>query len=285
MGLLDGTVVLVTGGARGQGRAHAVTSAREGADVIILDIGESIDSAPYPLASPDDLKETAQAVEAHGRRALAIQADVRSQDEMNAAVARGIAEFGHIDSVIANAGIWSTAQFWELDEQTWADMMDTNLTGVWKTAKAVAHHMIDRQTGSIVVIASVNALEAGAHHAHYTAAKHGLIGLMKTMAVELAPHGVRCNAICPGVINTDMIRNQYQFDRVAGHPGGTAEEWYEGGYRYGALRGRSFLPPSSIADTALYLNSGLAAHVTGVAIPVEAGHLLLPGHNLSPVRN
>jgi SDR family mycofactocin-dependent oxidoreductase len=284
MGLLDGKVALITGGARGQGRAHALTSAREGADVVLVDIADQLETVPYAMATADDLAETVRQVEALDRRALAVTADVRDQGQLDQAVSRGIAEFGKIDILIANAGIWTQGPFWELSEQSWDEMIGVNLTGVWKSAKAVAPHMIERQSGSIVITSSVNGLEPGMNYAHYVAAKHGVIGLMKNIALELAPHGVRCNSINPGAIKTPMTDHQGAWDMFAGHEGGTEADLIEGGYHFHALKGRTFLSPQVIADTALYLNSDLAAAVTGVTIPVDAGHMLLTGVNPAPVR-
>jgi NAD(P)-dependent dehydrogenase (short-subunit alcohol dehydrogenase family) len=150
---------------------------------------------------------------------------------------------------------------------------------VWKAAKAVAPHMIGRRSGSIVIIASVNALEAGQYTAHYVAAKHGLIGLMRNVALELAPYGVRCNAISPGAVKTPMTNHQGAWDMFAGHPGGTEEDMTEAGHHYTLLAGTSWLDPQDVANAALYLNSDLASKVTGVTIPVDAGHLTLSGYN------
>jgi SDR family mycofactocin-dependent oxidoreductase len=284
MGMLDGKVALITGGSRGQGRAHALTCAREGADVIIVDIADQLATVPYPMARQDDLDETAKQVEALDRRILALKGDVRDQGQLDAAVAQGIAEFGQIDILIANAGIWTTAPFWELTEDQWDEMIGVNLTGVWKSAKAVAPHMIERQSGSIVITSSTNGIEPGLNYAHYVAAKHGVIGLMKNIALELAPYGIRCNSINPGAIRTPMTDHQGAWDMFAGHPGGTEEDLIEGGYHFTALKGTSFMDPQVIADTALYLNSDLAAKVTGVTIPVDAGHLILTGVNNTPVK-
>jgi SDR family mycofactocin-dependent oxidoreductase len=284
MALLDGKVALITGAARGQGRAHAVTSAREGAAVVLVDIADQMKTVPYAMATHEDLEETVRQVEVLGGRALSIAADVRSQAELDEAVSRGIAEFGKIDILMANAGIWTTGPFWELSEQSWDEMIGVNLTGVWKSAKAVAQHMITRQAGSIVITSSTNGLEAGLNYAHYVSAKHGVIGLMKNIALELAPHGVRCNAICPGAILTPMNNHQASWDMIAGHPGGTEADMLEGGLHFGALKHQGFLAPQVIADTALYLNSELAASVTGVTIPVDAGHTLLAGFNHNPVK-
>ncbi|HXP54820.1 MAG TPA: mycofactocin-coupled SDR family oxidoreductase [Streptosporangiaceae bacterium] len=284
MGMLDGKVALITGGSRGQGRAHAVTCAREGADVIIVDIADQLATVPYPMARQGDLDETVRQVEALDRRILALKGDVRDQSQLDAAVAQGIAEFGRIDILIANAGIWTQAPFWELTDDQWDEMIGVNLTGVWKSAKAVAPHMIERRTGSIVITSSTNGIEPGLNYAHYVAAKHGVIGLMKNIALELAPYGIRCNSINPGAIRTPMTDHQGAWDMFAGHPGGTEADLIEGGYHFTALAGTTFMDPQVIADTALYLNSDLAAKVTGVTIPVDAGHLILTGVNNTPVK-
>jgi SDR family mycofactocin-dependent oxidoreductase len=284
MGLLDGKVALITGGARGQGRAHAVVSAREGADVIVVDIADQLETVPYPMGRKEDLDETVAQVEALDRRAVAVVADVRSQEQMDRAVEVGIAELGKIDILIANAGIWTLAPFWELTEQQWEEMIGVNLTGVWKSAKAVAPHMIERGSGSIVITSSVNGLEPGANYAHYVASKYGVHGLAKNIALELAPHGIRCNSVHPGAILTGMTNHQGARDMFAGHEGGTQEDLIEGGYSFHALKGHTLMPPEVIANAALFLNSDLASSITGVALPVDAGHMILPGMNLSPVK-
>lgn len=280
---LEGKVALVTGAARGQGRAHALTLARNGADVIAVDIADQVDSVPYPLSTPQDLADTGKAIEDLDRRVVTVQADVRSQEQLDEAVRRGLAEFDRIDILIANAGIWTMTPFWELTETQWSDMIGTNLSGVWRSAKAVAPHMIERQTGAIVMTSSVNGLEPGMNYAHYVTAKHGVIGLMRNVALELAPHGIRCNAICPGAIDTGMTNWQGAYDMFAGHEGGTREDLLAGGPHFHALKGAGMLDPQVLADAALWLVSDGAAAVTGVALPVDAGHMLLTGSNPNPV--
>lgn len=284
MGLLEGKVALVTGAARGQGRAHAITCAREGADVVALDIDKQMSTVPYGMGTADELAETAKLVEQLDRRVVTVQADVRDQAAVDAAVAQGLSELGRLDILIANAGIWTRGAFWELTDEQWDEMIGVNLTGVWRCAKAVAPHMIEQQSGSIVITASANGLEPGANYAHYCSAKHGVVGLMKNIALELAPHGIRCNAICPGAIETPMTDHQGVYDMFAGHEGGTRAEKLEGGYHFHALKGATFLDPQVIADAALYLNSPLASAVTGVALPVDAGHMILTGFNPAPVK-
>jgi SDR family mycofactocin-dependent oxidoreductase len=284
MGLLANKVVLVTGGARGQGRAHAVASAREGADVAVLDIAGQVETVPYPMATPADLDETVRLVEKYDRRALSVQADVRSQDQLGAAVATVLEELGHIDAVVINHGIWGVGQeLWNLSEEQWNDMIDINVTGVWKAAKAVVPHMIERGSGSVVVTASTNGFEPGINYGHYSTSKHGTVGLIKNLALELARYGVRCNGVAPGVIETPMIANQVGMDLFNGGPGGTIENVRTAGSHYHALKGAGALPPATVADTGVFLNSDLAAAVTGVVVPVDAGHQLLTGFNHEPV--
>ncbi len=285
MGMLDGKVVMVTGGSRGQGRAHAVTSAREGADVIIVDTLQQIGSVAYPMAKQEDIDETVSQVEALDRRIVAVEGDVRRQAELDAAVEKGIAEFGRIDALVANAGIFSLAPAHELTEEMWDDMIAVNLTGVWKSAKAVLPHMMESGGGSIVMTSSINGLEPGENYAHYCSAKFGVVGLMKTLALEYAKHAIRVNAVHPGAILTPMTSWQGAWDMMSGKPAGegTEADMLDAGYSFHALKGQGFLSPQRIADAALFLNSELASSVTGVSVPVDAGHLLQPGYNPNPV--
>ena len=284
MGRLDGKVALITGAARGQGRAHALTLAREGADIVAVDIAEDVASVPYEMARAEDLEETVAGVEDLDRRAVAVTADVRSQEQIDGAVERGISELGKIDILVANAGINSIAPFWEMSEETWQEMIDINLSGVCRSAKAVAPHMIERRRGAIVMIASQASFEPTAQTAHYTSAKHGVIGLMKTVAVEMAPYEVRCNAICPGAIDTTMINNPTLYELFAGSGEPTREVAWESVRHYNLLNGRSMLPPEAVSKAVLWLVSDEAEHVTGVALPVDAGHMILPGYNPNPTR-
>ncbi|MGY1746533.1 mycofactocin-coupled SDR family oxidoreductase [Blastococcus sp. SYSU D00695] len=280
MGLLDGKVVLITGGARGQGRAHALLSAQEGADVVVVDIGTDIATVPYGLGQESDLQETVRLVEQLDRRALAVVADVRSQTALEEAVQRAIAEFGKVDALIANAGILSVGPVWELTDEQWQDMIDVNLTGVWRSVKAVLPHMIEQGSGSIVLTSSQNGEEPEEGVGHYTAAKHGVLGLMKSVAQEAARHGIRCNAVKPGFVNSPMTTWPGMLDRYAGQEGaGTVEHAVQAGYQYNALP-RPAMAPEAIARAALFLNSELAADVTGVALDVDGGHRVLPHMNL-----
>lgn len=284
MGLLDGKVAFVTGAAQGMGRAHALACAREGADVVLFDLAGPLPRVTSPAGTPESLAATAAEVEAFGRRSLAIRGDVRIQEDLDAAVRRAVSELGAVDILIANAGIWTQAPFWEISEDLWSDTIDINLSGVWKSIKAVTPHMISRSQGSIVVISSINGLEPGINYAHYVAAKHGLVGLMKNVALELAPYGIRCNSLHPGSMYTPMTTTQAARDLLAGHPGGTEEEMRTGASHFNALKGADLLPAETVADAGVFLNSDLARAVTGVSIPVDAGHLLLTGFNHAPTR-
>lgn len=284
MGRLDGKVALITGAARGQGRAHALTLAREGADIIGVDVLEDIGTVPYELSTRDELEETARGVEDLDRRALFLQADVRQQGQLDEAVSRGLSEFGQIDILSANAGIYSQANFWELTEQMWQDMIDVNLSGVWRICKAVAPHMIERRSGAIVLTASVNGFSPGYQLSHYVAAKHGVLGLMRNYAVELAPYDIRVNAVCPGVIDTKMVNNPPIYERMAGSPDSTREEAFEAVRHFHLLHGRSMMPPETVSNAILWLVSDEARNITGVALPVDAGHNVLDGYNPIPTK-
>jgi SDR family mycofactocin-dependent oxidoreductase len=270
-------VALITGAARGQGRAHALAQAKAGADIIAIDIADDVNGISYGMGTNEDLMETGRLVEMLGQKILLAQADVRSQSQMDAVVARGLEEFGQIDIVVANAGVWALSRVWETSEDDWLTMMDINLNGVWRTVKAVAPHMIERRSGSMVLTSSVNGVEPGAGYAHYTASKHGVIGLMKTVALELAPFGIRCNAILPGSIDTAMTDWPGAYDLFAGKDGGTREDRNAGGHAFHALDGCGPISPVAIAEAALWLTSDQASTVTGVSLPVEGGHLLMPG--------
>src|SRR5690606_18795986 len=217
MGTLDGKVALITGAARGQGRAHAARLAAAGADIIAVDRCASIPEVPWPLASPDDLRETAALVESHGRRCLTQVADVRDTRQMEAAIAAGLEAFGHIDIVVANAGAGSYARAWELTEAEWDTVVDTNLKGAWLTCRAVIPSMIERGAGgSLILISSTAGLRPYANMAHYVAAKHGVVGLMRALALELGPHRIRVNAVHPTSVDTGMIQNEATYELVGG---------------------------------------------------------------------
>jgi SDR family mycofactocin-dependent oxidoreductase len=279
---LRGKVALVTGAARGQGREHARRLATAGADIVATDICAQIDSAPYALSTADDLDVTRALVVEAGREVLAMTCDVRSQNDQDMAVAAALNRFGRIDILVANAAIWGLGSIWELSETEWQDMVDVTLTGAWRSLKAVAPSMIERRSGSVVFVSSINGMVPGAGFAHYVAAKHGVIGLMKTAALELARYNVRCNAVCPGLIDTKMNDWPGSWDMMAGHEHGTAEDRRRNSYHMSALVGRGLLSPSTVSAAVAWLASDDARDVTGVALPVDGGNLVLPGYNPAP---
>jgi SDR family mycofactocin-dependent oxidoreductase len=282
---LTGQVALVTGAARGQGRSHALALAEAGADIIAVDICADVDTAPYPMAVPADLAATAKEIEQLDRRVLAVECDVRSSTGLDEAVARGLAQFGRIDILVANAGIWALGRLWEITEAQWQEMLDINLTGAWRSVKAVVPTMIEQKRGAIVLTSSVNGFEAGGGMTHYVAAKHGVLGLMKNAAIELGPYNIRCNAVCPGIVDSKMNDWQGAYDMMAGHEGGTPQDRAYNAYGWSVLAGRGLLAPSTISRAVVFLASDDARDITGVALPVDGGHAVLPGSNPDPVRS
>jgi len=272
-GRLAGKVAFVTGAARGIGRATAIRFAEEGADVALIDIGRDVPGVPYPGASGAQLDETRTAAEAFGVRCVAITADVTDSDEINAAAAKVVSDLGRIDVLVAAAGIDSWGKAWELTDAQWHKMLDVNLTGVWKTARAVAPTMVEQRSGSMVFIGSVLSHRANKEFAHYTAAKHGVLGLMRAFGLELAPFGVRSNSVDPTVVFTDMVMNAQYLDRLGGHEGTTLDEAREYYLRWNTLP-VPWVEPVDIANAALFLASDEARYITGVALPVDLGALL-----------
>lgn len=265
--LLAGKVALVTGAARAQGRSHAVRLAREGADVIAIDIaGPVSDFNRYPPATPDELAETAKMVEAEGRRAVVSEADVRDGEALSAAVTRGVAELGdRLDVVVANAGIVNWARFWEMADDQWQSMIDVNLTGVWRTFKAAAPHMIAAGNGgSVIAISSVAGLKSLPAQAHYSAAKHGVVGLVKTAAIELGEYRIRVNSIHPWGVATPMTEDDSMEELIARHPA-------YGNSFASILPDMRLADPSDISDAVVYLASDMSRAVTATQLTVDMG--------------
>ena len=277
MGLVDGKVALVTGAGRGQGRSHALRLAAEGADVIAVDIAANdVETIPYALASERDLDSTVEEVQAMGRRAVKAVADVRSLPQLQQAADTGLSELGKIDIVCANAGIGSWAVAWEMTEQQWKDMIDINLTGVFNTVRATVPSMVERgEGGSVVLTSSTAGLRAYANTAHYTAAKHGVIGLMKVLAQEAGPHRIRVNAVCPTTVRTPLVINDATFELFAPHLENPTEddvrEPFEG---LNILPGVAWLEPGDVSDAVVFLCSDAAKFITGVALPIDAGNIV-----------
>jgi (+)-trans-carveol dehydrogenase len=278
MGLVDGKVALVSGAGRGQGRSHAVRLASEGADVIAVDVcaPKELETLSYDLSSEEDLDETIRQIEATGRRAVKAVADVRSLEQMQQAVDAGLAELGRIDIVCANAGIGSWAVAWEMTAQQWDEMIGVNLTGVFNTVRAALPSMVERgEGGSLVLTSSTAGLRAYANTAHYTAAKHGVIGLMKVLAQECGAHRIRVNAVCPTTVRTPLVINDSTFELFAPdkqHPGeDDVREAFEG---LNILPNVAWIEPSDVSDAVVFLCSDAAKFVTGVALPIDAGNIV-----------
>jgi (+)-trans-carveol dehydrogenase len=275
-GRVAGKVAFITGAARGQGRSHAVRLAEEGADIIAADLCSDVASVPYPMATPQDLDETARQVAALGRAVVAVQADVRDYQGLAKALDDAVVQLGRLDIVSANAGILSHATADTLAEASWQDMIDINLTGVWHTAKAAVPHLIaGGRGGSIVLTSSGVVMKGTPNFAHYVSAKHGIVGLTRTMARELAPHWIRVNALHPGNVDTAMLRNTETlrlFRPDLENP--TAED------ATAAFQARNAMPvpwvdPVDISNALLFLASDEARYITGVSLPVDAGYALV----------
>ena len=277
MGRVEGKVAFITGAARGQGRSHAIRLAEEGADIIAVDLCQQVESVPYPMATPDDLAETVKEVEALDRRIIATEADVRDYSAVKAALDDGVAQLGRLDIVVANAGIGSFARAEELPEQAWQDMIDTNLTGAWHAAKAAIPHLrAGGRGGSIILTSSDLGLRAVENMVHYVAAKHGMVGLMRTLALELAPDMIRVNSVHPTIVNTDMIQNAPTYALFAPdleEKDRTKERLAE---RFQAMNAMPvpWAEPLDISNAVLWLASDESRYVTGVTLPVDAGWLV-----------
>jgi (+)-trans-carveol dehydrogenase len=275
MGKLDGKVAFITGAARGQGRSHALALAKEGADIIAVDICRQVETVPYATATADDLAETVRQVEALDRRIIATEVDIRDSAALKSAVDTGVAEFGRLDIVLANAGISVPAPTLEMDDEVWDTMIDVNLTGQWKSLKASVPHIIaGGRGGAVVITSSIAALTGTANIAHYSAAKAGLIGLMKVMAVELAPQSIRVNTIHPTTVNTDMVLNEptYKLFRPdLENP--TREDYNEAALTLNKMP-TSGLEAIDISNAILYLVSDDGRFVTGTTHVVDAGAAL-----------
>ncbi|WP_395105451.1 mycofactocin-coupled SDR family oxidoreductase [Actinomadura sp. SCN-SB] len=269
---LDGQVAFITGAARGQGRSHAVTLAAAGADIIAVDLCEQMDTVGYGLATEEDLAETVRQVEALGRRIVARPADVRDTGSLRAAVDEGVRELGRLDIVVANAGILSSGSLGELGERAWRDMIDVNLTGVWRTTKvAIPHLLAGGRGGSIVLTSSVAGLKSYPNVAHYVAAKHGVVGLMRALAVELAPHGIRVNTVNPTQVDTDMIQNDVMYRLFVPDEENPTKEQFAAASRATALLPVDWIESVDVSNALLFLTSDMARYITGVALPIDAG--------------
>jgi (+)-trans-carveol dehydrogenase len=273
VGCLDGRVALVSGAARGQGRSHAIRMAEEGADIIAVDGPDEIQWLAYETATADDLSHTEARVQGLGRRIVARSADVRDGPRLRAVVDAGVAELGRIDVVVANAGIGPTPRrFWEIPDEEWTTTVEVNLTGVWRTVSAAVPAMIaGGDGGSIIMIGSAAALAGASNAAAYVAAKMGVIGLVKTMARELARFGIRVNCICPSNVNTDMIHNEATYRLFRADLDAPTRDDVAGAFGRVNLLPRPWSEPEEISDAVVFLASDRSSSITGVTLPVDLG--------------
>jgi SDR family mycofactocin-dependent oxidoreductase len=271
MGQLDGRVALITGGARGQGRCHAATLAREGADVALLDICSDVPTVDYPLATADDLEETVGLVEKEGRRCLAISADVREFEQVDSAVATTVHELGRLDVLIANAGVSAGAPVQIAGSAQWNDVIAINLTGVFNSMRAAAPVMIAQRYGRIVAISSMMGRGTTGGMGSYTASKWGVIGLVKSAAQDLAGFGITVNAIAPGTVDTPMVRNEALIRKV--RPDLDAPTMEDAAKFLGMLHVQpdALIDPEEISAAVLFLLGPGAVHMTGAVLDVSAG--------------
>jgi SDR family mycofactocin-dependent oxidoreductase len=268
---LEGKVAFITGAARGQGRSHALTLAKAGADIIAVDICDQIDTVAYPMASPADLDETRRLVEDQDRRIIARQADVRSLSALQAVVTEGVAEFGRLDIVCANAGIAPGLDDEDHPSPAFANVIDVNLTGVWNTVKASEQALIDGGRGGAIVLTSstagFKAVGAGTSAEAYVASKHGVVGLMRVFAVKLAKYSIRVNTVHPTGVATPMIQNA------------AVEAWIAANAEALSSAMTNLLPveliqPEDVSNAILWLVSDAARYVTGATLPVDAGFVV-----------
>jgi SDR family mycofactocin-dependent oxidoreductase len=267
----EGRVVVITGGARGQGRSHAVEFARLGADIAVCDLCHDLASVGYPLATPDDLAETVRLVEEQGRRCVSSVTDVRDLDATLAFVEEARAVLGSTDILVANAGISSLGSINTLTAAEWSETIDTNLTGVFNAMRAVAPHMRRQRWGRIIGISSMMGRSSNPGIAAYVASKWGVIGLVKSVAFELAHVGVTVNAIAPGNVSTPMIHNDTLYGLMRPDLEHPTREDVAPGMAGLHVQPVPWIEPEEITAAVVFLASEGARHITGSVIDVDAG--------------
>ncbi|MCX4831343.1 mycofactocin-coupled SDR family oxidoreductase [Streptomyces sp. NBC_01016] len=275
-GRVEGKVAFITGAARGQGRSHAIRLAEEGADIIAIDVCKQLDGVQFAMSTPEDLDETVNQVQKLGRRIHAVQADVRDHDALKAVVDEGVERFGRLDIVCANAGIGSNgALSHQMDEQTWRDTIDINLTGVWLTTKVSIPHIIaGGRGGSIILTSSVGGLRGHAHIGHYVAAKHGVVGLMRTLAWELGEHNIRVNSVHPSQVNTPMVMHEGTYKMFRPDLENPTVDDFAAVSQSMHILPTPWVEARDISNAILYLASDEGRFVTGSTQTVDAGAML-----------
>jgi (+)-trans-carveol dehydrogenase len=281
-GRVEGKVAFITGAARGQGRAHAVRLAQEGADIIAIDICKQIEGFLNPPSTPEDLAKTADLVRGHNRRIFTAEIDVRDYEALKAAVDSGVEHLGRLDVIVANAGISNAGSddgdtLDKVSERDWQDMIDVNLSGVWKTVKAgVPHILAGGRGGSIVLTSSVNGFKAYTNLllGHYVASKHGVVGLMRAFAVELGQHMIRVNSVHPTFVNTPMLLNEGLYRMVRPdleNPGPDDLAPFCQAFHTLPI---PWVEAEDISNAVLFLASDESRYITGVTLPIDAGQCL-----------
>ena len=274
---LAGKVAFVTGAARGQGRSHCARLARAGADIVAIDACAPVAEANgYAPATPADLAETVNLVEGEGRKIYAKQVDVRDAEGQQRVVAETIEQFGRLDIVVANAGIGNGGDvLHETKESDWDDMIGVNLSGVWKTVKAgVPHILSGSRGGSIILTSSVGGLKAYPHTGHYIAAKHGVVGLMRSFAVELGQHSIRVNSVHPTNVNTPMFMNEGTMKLFRPDLENPGPDDMAVVAQLMHVLPVGWVEPVDISNAVLFLASDEARYVTGLPVTVDAGSML-----------
>jgi len=269
--MLHGKVVLITGSARGLGRACALQFAREGADLVLIDLCRDLEGVPYPMGSHDQLERTAELCRNEGSAVLASALDIRDVDALAQTFAQAKARFERLDGVVNSAGIVAPAgkPFYEMEEAEWRLLIDIDLTSAWKVCRLAARAMLPQGSGSIVNIASTAGLVGYRYFAAYVAAKHGVVGLTKAAALDLAPLGVRVNALCPGSVRDDLATEGVMLSAIADALGLASDEYET---EFSRLQPTNALvEPASVAAAAAFLVSDGSSGMTGSIITVDGG--------------
>ena len=275
-GPLDGRVAFITGAARGQGRAHAIRLANDGADIIAIDVCRPIsESIGYPLATSEELAETVQAVEATGRKVLAREVDIRDLEALQKVVADGVEQFGRLDIVVANAGVLSWGRMFEMSEEQWDTVIDVNLNGTWQTIRAAVPAMIEAGNGgSIIIVSSSAGLKATPGNGHYSASKHGLVALTNALAIEVGEFGIRVNSIHPYSIETPMVEKKAMIDLFTKYPSyvhSFSPMPYQPVNHQGKKGLMEFMLPEEVSDVVAWLAGDGSATISGSQIAVDRG--------------